>query len=91
MIRGDEATTPSLPESRQVKRAETWLLATGWAGALLFPLVGIIAGLYIGFARSGSYEGGPKYNDWSRKQAVPMIAVALVVFVTLILLNPRHR
>jgi amino acid transporter len=74
-----------------MKRVETWLLAVGWAGAFLFPIAGIAAGLYIRFANAPGNDGTRRYDDWSRKQAIPMIVAALVVFVLLIALNPRHR
>ena len=30
-----------------MKRVETWLLTIGWVGAILIPIVGLVAGVYI--------------------------------------------
>ncbi|MGD0272241.1 MAG: hypothetical protein ABSB96_00680 [Gaiellaceae bacterium] len=76
-----------------MKRVETWLLTVGWIGAILIPIVGIVAGVYINSAKTTGSDGfrTNKYDDWSRKQAVPMIVVALAIVVIGVVLQARRR
>ena len=74
-----------------MKRVETWLLTVGWIGAIVIPIVGIVAGLYVSFANAPGNDGTRRYDAWSRKQAVPMIGVALVIAVLGIVLKAGRR
>jgi O-antigen ligase len=74
-----------------VKRVETWLLTIGWIGAIVIPIVGIVAGLYISFAHAPGNDGTRRYDAWSRKQAVPMIVVALAIVLLGVVLRAGRR
>ena len=74
-----------------MKRVETWLLTIGWAGAILIPIVGIVVGLYIRFANAPGGDGTRRYDAWSRKQAIPMIVVALAIVVIGVALQAGRR
>jgi O-antigen ligase len=76
-----------------MKRIEIWLLVVGWAGAVIFPLVGIATGLYVRLASRKDPEGGRalKYDQWSRAQAMGMIVVALLIVALGIVFQYRRR
>ncbi len=74
-----------------MKRVETWLLTVGWIGAILIPIVGIVVGLYIAYASVPGGDGIRRYDAWSRKQAIPMIAVAIAIVVIGIVIQAGRR
>jgi O-antigen ligase len=74
-----------------MKRIETWLLTVGWIGAILIPIVGLIVGFYVNYAKTSRGDGTYKYDTWSRKQAVPMIVVALAIILIGVVIQAQHR
>jgi uncharacterized membrane protein YfcA len=66
-----------------MKRASAWLLVIGWVSAVLGGLVGIFIGAYLATAKApaGGGETTFKYDDYSRKQGIPMAIIGLIVFV----------
>ena len=66
-----------------MKRASAWLLVIGWVSAVLGGLVGIFIGAYLATAKTpaGGGETTFKYDDYSRKQGIPMAIIGLIVFV----------
>jgi len=65
-----------------MKRASTWLLVIGWIFAVLGGLIGIGIGAYLTFAKTTGANGEMtfKYDANSRKQSIPMLAIALLFF-----------
>jgi|GEM_PF-1626736 len=74
-----------------MKKASAWLLVIGWISAVLGGLVGIFIGAHIASAKAttGHGERAFRYDDYSRKQGIPMVVVGLMVFALGVWLRTR--
>jgi len=74
-----------------VKKASAWLLVIGWISAVLGGLVGIFIGAHLASAKVAAAGGEKtfKYDDYSRKQGIPMVIIGLMVFALGVWLRAR--
>jgi hypothetical protein len=65
-----------------MKKAGTWLIVLGWIFSVLGGVIGILIGanLATGKAKGPNGEKVYKYDDNSRKQGIPMLAIGTLMF-----------
>jgi membrane protein YqaA with SNARE-associated domain len=74
-----------------MKKASAWLLVISWISAVLGGLAGIFIGAHLAPAKAtaGNGERTFKYDDYSRRQGIPMLVIGLMFFAIGVWLRTR--